>query len=286
METAFLSELLLRGARIHPLVFIILIVFTGGICIVIYLRNNSKSDSAKRYETAKKDYFKKPEDYIFALAVAMIRADGKIEPEELAIAEAFGKKLYNRFNVKRFRNMVYTDQLTQNPERLAYDADQILSIDGKKLVLIYLQHIALSDGEMHKKEKKLLESIAKEWRLPIPEMPQDNSIGIQDIMYALAASVITADGIVEENEIVIASAIGKQFFEEFCTDELKAICSEKKQIPKPRKLATILSEHITDDGKEMIIKFLSAIAESANNDNEEGLSVVSEISDIWGLNIT
>lgn len=278
METIPLFSLLLKGHIEVPLeVFIILIVVTGGIYLVIYIINSA------RYASAKREYIKKTEDSIYALAIAMIRADGKIEPEELSVAEAIGKKLYDKFDSRKFRELVKQVNLTQDPKRLARDAGEILSSDGKRGVLLYLQHIAVSDGDVGPKERKLLSSIAKEWGLPIPELPEDRSIGIEGIMYALAASVITADRVVEDDELAVAGAIGQQLFENFNIDELRSICSNKDQIPEGTKLAGMINDHLTDEGKEIIVKFLAAIASSSSQDNKEGLAVVGDIKEVWGV---
>ncbi len=297
MNNEFLRSLLLK-IEIPLEIVIGLVIITGGIYLVFVIiesisenthesgqKKHSKTEQERHFKDAQEKYLKNIEDSIYALAAAMVRADGKIENEELIVAETIGKQFFDSFNPDHFRAIVNEKHLIKNPTKVAQEIGTKLPIEWKKNVLLYLQQIALADGEIHNLERRLLKTIAHQWGMKVPKDPTGYTIDFKEIIYSLAASVIIADEVIEENEIQIATRIGEQLIENFNSDELNRICHNPNEIPKPNKLALLVKEHLTEDGKETILHYLLAIASSSDNENEAGWQAVLLIAKEWNIDI-
>ena len=105
----------------------------------------------------------------------------------------------------------------------------------------------------------------------IPEAQADTSF--ERAIYSLAASVILADGHVAAEEVRTAEAIGQRLLKTFDADEFREVCAHPDDIPDPIELASHLRGQLDADGREMLGKFLSAIAasESRSSGNEDHL---------------
>jgi len=104
----------------------------------------------------------------YGLASAMITADGKIEDEEVVIAEEIGKKLFEDFNTEEFRETVYEYKHLPSAEDLAGIIKDGLDDISKSMIFNYLYSIANADGEMAKEEAELLERIAEKMNYTPP----------------------------------------------------------------------------------------------------------------------
>jgi len=97
----------------------------------------------------------------YSLAACMIAADGKIEAEELAIAEQIGAKIFDDFNTNDFRMIVKNHKQLPEISDLASLLKKTLTDDAKALVYDYLHAIANADGDFAKEEKVMLDQVAK-----------------------------------------------------------------------------------------------------------------------------
>ena len=102
------------------------------------------------------------EQYIYSMAAAMIGADGKIEQEEVAIAESIGLELVSSFDNTDFRAFINNLDSIPNIIDLA-NALGSVSQENKNIILNYLESIAKADGEISEEESKLLEEIRNIW---------------------------------------------------------------------------------------------------------------------------
>lgn len=106
---------------------------------------------------------------LYAAMAAMIKADGKIDENEVAAARALGPKLTPNFDPERLRR-----QLEAAPTPLAQMAS-ILNVAfpprDKEVVLRALTLLAYADGRLDKKEAELLE--AMRLGLDLPKEPFD-----------------------------------------------------------------------------------------------------------------
>ena len=101
---------------------------------------------------------------LYVMAAAMVGADGKIEQEEISIAEDIGAELHEDFDRVDFR--VYVNNLDKIPDfKEAAEASKVLESQPKKMIYNYLFDIANADGEFHDTEKKLLDELSNIWGL-------------------------------------------------------------------------------------------------------------------------
>ena len=94
--------------------------------------------------------------------------------------------------------------------------------------------------------------------LGLPESPR--IIDVQAVCQALAASMILADGVVDEAELAAAEEAGDQVFGEFDEAALRMLVLNGKDLPPPEDLARMLRESIDEEQKQNIMVYLSEIA--------------------------
>lgn len=111
-------------------------------------------------------------------------------------------------------------------------------------------------------------------------LPQNNEeLSLVRIGYSLAASMIAADRKIEPREVAAAAEIGTQIFKEFDKAEFNKVVANHAQLPEPAKLAALLGNALTEDGKDAVYGFLLAIASSDDDlakEEKELLDVVAE----------
>ena len=98
------------------------------------------------------------------MAAAMIGADGKLENDEIRVAEELGAQLLKDFDRVDFRNFV--DNLDKIPD--FYSIAKIcinLDEDTRKLIYNYLEAIAHADDDLADDEKVLLDGVKEMWSL-------------------------------------------------------------------------------------------------------------------------
>jgi Zn-dependent protease with chaperone function/tellurite resistance protein len=104
------------------------------------------------------------ENYIlratYALAAAMVGADGRVASEEIATAEAIGVRLLEDFDSVEFREVC--NNLHELPDVIALAGilARVLKDEHKSIVLQYLSAIAGADGQVSPEERSLLEQIS------------------------------------------------------------------------------------------------------------------------------
>ncbi len=96
----------------------------------------------------------------YHLAAAMVAADGRIEPEEITVAERIGGKMFENFDPIDFRDCCNHPAELPDPVSTAGFLNKTLTEDQKKTVLRYLNAIAAADGEVADSEFDLLGGIA------------------------------------------------------------------------------------------------------------------------------
>jgi len=103
-------------------------------------------------------------DLLYLLGAAMVGADGKIERDEMALAQTAGRNLTNDFDKVDFR--IYCENLKEIPD-LESAVESLRDIDGeiKETLYDYLKAIAEADGEVAEEELRLLDKVANTWQL-------------------------------------------------------------------------------------------------------------------------
>ncbi len=101
---------------------------------------------------------------IYHIASAMIYADGKIEKEEVQVAETIGKQIMPNFNSSSFREYINSEPKSDLFEKLI-SYFNFMNTDSKKTIYDYLEKIANADGDIADEERKLLDLVSKKWDL-------------------------------------------------------------------------------------------------------------------------
>jgi len=112
---------------------------------------------------------------------------------------------------------------------------------------------------------------------------QPNIIDVNAVGYALAASMILADGVVEESELVAAEKAGDEVFGEFDEAALRMIVMNGKDLPPPEDLASMLKDTLTDDQKQKVMVYLSEIAIADGHVAPEEREMLERVGAALGL---
>lgn len=131
--------------------------------VALGLIKQPEEKSAKD-ETSNEDQKNFMLNAIYHIASAMINADGKIEKEEVQVAESIGKKLIPDFNVSTFREFINEKPKSDLFEKLI-SYFSFMDVDAKKMIFDYLNSIAHADGEFAKEEQDLLDFVKKSWQI-------------------------------------------------------------------------------------------------------------------------
>lgn len=95
-------------------------------------------------------------------------------------------------------------------------------------------------------------------QLGLPDKP--NLVDTQAVGVALAASIILADGEIEEAEVLAAERAGDEVFEGFDEAGLRMLLQHGKDLPKVEDLAGMLKGVMDQEEKAKVMVFLSEIA--------------------------
>lgn len=121
-------------------------------------------------------------------------------------------------------------------------------------------------------------------RLDAAGIPDDRSqVDVTQLGYSLAASMMAADGNIDEKEIDVALRIGQKIFSDFDEAELRSTLARAKTLPSPQDIATLLREVLTNDGKRILCSYLWAIAEADGTIDESEKQLLTEVTDNIGL---
>ena len=118
--------------------------------------------------------------------------------------------------------------------------------------------------------------------LGIPDSPQ--SVNLTHIGYSLAACMIKADGKVEEAEVKIADLIGKKIFHDFDSHRFQSILNSRN-LPTTASLAALLKDILNEEGKLVIFRYLTAIAQSDGHMDDSEKEMLIQLATGMGMNV-
>lgn len=105
----------------------------------------------------------------YAMAASMIKADGEIDPEEVAVARKQGEIILGQFDEVAFRKLLEGSADLPSAIDMAAMFNQILNDRSKGQLYRYLQSIALCDGKFSEEEAFFLKEVsAKMGYVPSP----------------------------------------------------------------------------------------------------------------------
>lgn len=103
--------------------------------------------------------------------------------------------------------------------------------------------------------------------------------------YALAASMVTADGSIDEREIALAENIGCRLFEDFDTTDFRERCRHPDDLPEPSVLAERLAEALPLEYRLQIFRYLHAIASADDEITPDEAGLIHELSEKLGVSL-
>lgn len=77
---------------------------------------------------------------------------------------------------------------------------------------------------------------------------------------ALAASLIASDGVIEEKEKEVANRLGAEMLPGFSTLIFETLLDGIDEVPSATQLASTMKGMLTQEDKELIIKYLATLA--------------------------
>lgn len=92
--------------------------------------------------------------------------------------------------------------------------------------------------------------------------PTAEGVDLLQIMYALLASLIAADGKIDPTEIQAAADLGSNLFEEFSIDRFKETCQRHSELPPPVDLGTMVREVLDDKQKAIVLRVMISVAQA------------------------
>lgn len=103
------------------------------------------------------------------------------------------------------------------------------------------------------------------------------------VAYGLAASMIAADGKVEDEEVSVAIEIGRQLFTEFEVEEFFKVMKNHKALPGVAELAFLLAEILEENEKALVYQYLAEIAASDGHVADEEQAMLDQVRNNLGL---
>jgi uncharacterized tellurite resistance protein B-like protein len=85
-------------------------------------------------------------------------------------------------------------------------------------------------------------------------------VDVLSVAYSLAASMIAADGKIEDSEVEAAVRVGSELFEGFDPNALMQHLHNHRDLPDPSDLAALLASVMDEPGKRAVYSYLEAIA--------------------------
>jgi len=119
----------------------------------------------------------------------------------------------------------------------------------------------------------------------LPEDEEGEQTAFLNAVYSLAATMVGADGKIEQSEIVEAEQIGSTLFEKFDSVEFRSYCNILNEIPKFEEVTSILSSALNAEQKNGLYDYLKAIASADGEVSEEEKSLLLHMRTEWKLEI-
>ena len=101
---------------------------------------------------------------IYSMAAGMIGADGKLENDEVQVAEDMGIRILPDFDRVEFRHFIGNLEEIPKLEKVA-EACKHFSNENKQIIYNYLEAIAHADDDFAEDEKKILDNLKEIWEL-------------------------------------------------------------------------------------------------------------------------
>ncbi|MBL8811093.1 MAG: TerB family tellurite resistance protein [Planctomycetaceae bacterium] len=122
---------------------------------------------------------------------------------------------------------------------------------------------------------------AKLRELGLPDEPK--IVDVNAVSYALAASMIMADGSVDESELQAAEKAGDEVFGNFDEAALRMIVESGKKLPPVQDLAGMLRDVLDAKQKGKVLEYLMQIAMANGSISNEERQVIIKVAEGLGV---
>ncbi|MFO0977868.1 MAG: TerB family tellurite resistance protein [Planctomycetaceae bacterium] len=122
---------------------------------------------------------------------------------------------------------------------------------------------------------------AKLRELGLPDEPK--IVDVNAVSYALAASMIMADGSVDESELQAAEKAGDEVFGNFDEAALRMIVESGKKLPPVQDLAGMLRDVLDAKQKGKVLEYLMQIAMANGSISNEERAVLIKVAEGLGV---
>ena len=92
--------------------------------------------------------------------------------------------------------------------------------------------------------------------------PPSQGTDLLQVVYALTATLITADGKIDPEEILVATELGQQLFDDFNPARLTEACNRPQELPAAKDLGSMLREVLSDEQKAILFNYMMEIAQA------------------------
>ena len=103
------------------------------------------------------------------------------------------------------------------------------------------------------------------------------------VAYGLAASMIAADGKVEDEEVAVAIEVGRQLFDNFDANDFFKVLADHKALPGVNELAHVLAQTLEEQEKSVVFGYLAEIAVSDGHVALEETRMLEHVRTKFGL---
>jgi len=117
--------------------------------------------------------------------------------------------------------------------------------------------------------------------LGLPDEPK--IVDVNAVSYALAASMIMADGSVDESELQAAEKAGDEVFGNFDEAALRMIVESGKKLPPVQDLAGMLRDVLDAKQKGKVLEYLMQIAMANGSISNEERQVIIKVAEGLGV---
>ena len=117
----------------------------------------------------------------------------------------------------------------------------------------------------------------------IPEDTDNEHNNFLNLIYQLVATMIGADGKIDQNEISSAEKIGSRMFKGFDKVDLRSYCDNLENLPNITNIVDLLGASLNNEDKSNIYDYLDEIANADGDLAEEEKNLLLIIKDVWNL---
>ncbi|MDP6816076.1 MAG: TerB family tellurite resistance protein [Alphaproteobacteria bacterium] len=112
---------------------------------------------------------------------------------------------------------------------------------------------------------------------------EDIAASLLDAMYALAATMIGADGRIEEAEIATAVRVGSSLVLQFDTEKFRQTCNNLDGLPNFARVVETLGDVLDDTEKDLLVDYLQQIAAADGEVADEEAALIDLARQTWNL---